>query len=367
MAERDTAPEPRDRKPEPRVRRRPGRAGGVALFLAVMAIALVVVIAVSAWGLLLRPWSDVPAGRTVAFVVDQGDSTQEIAVALAEAGVISNPNMFRLQSRLAGADGRLRAGSYDLVSGMPIPDIIERLRQGPPVAYTTVTIPEGFVIEQIAERVEVQTGIPSEEFAALANGGIEEFPDRTYLADVHEGSLEGYLFPKTYRVKEGSDARDVIEMMLDQFELEMDNVDTTYTEQRGLSLHELVTIASMIESEARVPEERALISSVIYNRLDVPMRLEICATIEYVVPGNRLRLSEEDLAVESPYNTYRNDGLPPGPISNPGLASLQAASAPADTEYIFYVLTGTDGSHTFATNIDDFLAAKQKSKEVFGE
>ena len=144
-------------------------------------------------------------------------------------------------------------------------------------------------------------------------------------------------------------------------------MDTAGAEERGLDLHELVTVASMIEREARVAEERELISSVIYNRLDQGMRLEIDATIEYVLPGNRFRLRNSDLEIDSPYNTYRNAGLPPGPISNPGLASLQAAAAPADTDYLYYVLTGTDGSHTFATNVDDFLAAKRLSKEVFGQ
>jgi UPF0755 protein len=339
----------------------------VALFLGVVAIALAIVLLVSGWGLLLRPWNDVPAGQPVQIEVAQGATTKEIAIQLAETGVIPNPNMFRLQSRLSGADGELRAGVYDLVSGMPNADIIERLRQGPPVAYTTVTIPEGFVIEQIAERLEVQAGIPADEFVALANGGIEEFPDREYLEYVHEGSLEGYLFPKTYRIKEGSSARAVIEMMLDQFELEMESVDTTYAEEKGIFLHELVTLASMIEREARVAEEREIISSVIYNRLEKGMRLEIDATIEYVLPGNRFRLRNSDLEIDSPYNTYKVAGLPPGPIANPGLAALQAAAAPADTEYVYYVLTGTDGSHTFATNVDDFLAAKERSKEVFGQ
>ncbi len=367
MTAQNTSPAPRERGSNTRVRRRPGRAGGVAVFLGVVVVALVVVLAISVWGLLLRPWNDVPSGQPVQIEVAPGASTKEIAIMLAETGVISNPNMFRLQSRAAGADGELRAGVYDLVSGMPNADIIERLRQGPPVAYTTVTIPEGFVIEQIAERFEVQVGIPADEFTALAHGGIAEFPDREYLEFAYEGSLEGYLFPKTYRVKEGSNARDVIEMMLDQFELEMEDVDTTYAEQQGVYLHELVTVASMIEREARVAEERELISSVIYNRLDQGMRLEIDATIEYVLPGNRFRLRNSDLEIDSPYNTYKTAGLPPGPIANPGLASLQAAAAPADTEYLYYVLTGTDGSHTFATNVDDFLAAKRLSKEVFGQ
>jgi UPF0755 protein len=367
MGTREVDPTPRERTERERVKRSPSRAGGVAAFVGVVVLLLIVVLAVSVWGFILRPWSDAEPGNPVQIEIAQGSTTNEIAEKLAETGVVANPNMFRIQARMAGADGELKAGVYDLVTGMPASDVIDQLQSGPKVKYATVTIPEGYVIEQIAERVEEQTGIPAEEFTALANGGTAEFPDRAYLEYAYEGSLEGYLFPKTYRVKEGSTARDVIEMMLDQFEEEIERVDLAQAQQQGMTLHEVVTLASMIEREAAVPEERTLISSVIYNRLAEGMRLEIDATIEYVLPGNRFRLKNSDLEVDSPYNTYRNAGLPPGPISNPGLASLQAAAQPAQSEYLFYVLTGKDGSHTFATNVDEFLEAKRLSKEVFGQ
>jgi len=155
-------------------------------------------------------------------------------------------------------------------------------------------------------------------------------------------------------------------MMLRQFDTEIASVDTTQATRRGLSFNDLVVLASMIERESKLDEERPLVSSVIHNRLAKNMLLEIDATIEYVLPGNRFRLRNSDLRIDSPYNTYRRKGLPPGPISNPGLASLKAAAAPADTEYLYYVLTGKDGSHTFAETKAEFLIAKQKSKEVFG-
>ena len=332
----------------------------------VVVLLLALVIGVSFWGLFLRPASDVPPGQPVQIEIPQGSSTAEIGQLLADIGVVGNANRFRYEARSMGADGELRAGVYDLSTGSEYDDVIELLRRGPESVYVEVTIPEGFVIEQIAERVEAETGISASEFLALARGGVTEFPDYPFLASGYEGSLEGYLFPKTYRIKEGAGARDVIITMLEQYKKEMDSVDTTYSQQRGVSTHELVTIASMIEREAQLASERELISSVIYNRIAKGMRLEIDATIEYVLPGNRFRLTNQDLELDSPYNTYRNAGLPPGPIANPGLASLQAAARPAQTEYIYYVLTGTDGSHTFTTNYDDFQVAKQKSKEVFG-
>jgi len=367
MAER-TDPRPR-RKDDTRVRTpRRGKAGAVVAVLVSVVLLLGAAAAVSVWGLLLRPAVEVASGRPVQVSIPSGASTAEIGELLAREGVVRNANMFRVQTRLLEADGELRAGIYDFTTGMDYEPVIEQLQAGPPIVYVDVTIPEGYVVEQIAERVAENTGISAEEFVTLAkSGGVTEFPGRPYLESVYQGSLEGYLFPKTYRIKEGTTAREVIEMMLDQFEREIAQVDIGAVEEAGLSLHELVTIASMIEREARVADERPLISSVIHNRLEQGTRLEIDATIEYVLPGNRFRLSNEDLQLESPYNTYRNAGLPPGPIANPGLASLQAAADPAETDYIYYVLTAEDGSHTFAATYEEFLAAKEKSKEVFGE
>jgi UPF0755 protein len=356
--------------PEREYGRRPRSRARVGVALALLGLVVVLVAATAAgswWYVFVRSAvPDVASGQPVQIEIAQGASTAAIAEQLAAAGVVPNANRFRLESRRAGADGQLRAGVYDLQTGMTYDQVIAELRAGPAISYVTVTIPEGWVIEEIAERVERDTGIPAAEFEALANGGYDEFP-REYLRDVPEGSLEGYLFPKTYRVEEESTARDVIEMMLDQFETELVDVDVAASEARGFSLHELVTMASIIERETKVAEERELVSSVIHNRLEEGMRLQVDATIEYLLPGTRFRLTNDDLQIDSPYNTYRNSGLPPGPISNPGLASLKAAAAPADTEYIYYVLTDPDGSHTFTVTYQEFLRAKELSKEVFGQ
>jgi UPF0755 protein len=156
-------------------------------------------------------------------------------------------------------------------------------------------------------------------------------------------------------------------MMLDQFDRELAGVDIDRAAAVGLNLNQLVTLASMIERESRLDSERPLISSVIYNRLRTDSFLKIDATIQYVLGNNRFRLTNQDIKIDSPYNTYTRKGLPPGPISSPGLKSLEAAAAPADTQLLYYVLTGKDGSHTFTTNLADFLVAKKKSKKVFGE
>ena len=335
---------------------------------AALCAALVLIVLAAAWMTTREKDGRNGSGSAVQIEIKPGSSTAEIARKLASARVIDNAVTFRVRARILGADDRLKPGVYDLRSGMRDASVLEALSDGPPVAYVTVTIPEGFVIDQIAERFDKQAGIPEREFTALAKTGAVQFAgDHAYLTGAYKGSLEGYLFPKTYRVREGSSAREVIGLMLDQFDKEMARVDTDAATARGLNLNQLVTLASMIERESRIDSERPLVSSVIHNRLKTDSFLKIDATIQYVLGNNRFRLTNQDTRIDSPYNTYTRKGLPPGPIANPGLKSLQAAANPAETELLYYVLTGKDGSHTFTTNLADFLAAKRKSKRVFGE
>jgi UPF0755 protein len=340
----------------------------LAVLAAVLVLALVGLLFTAGWLALFGKASGRGSGAAVQIEIKPRTGTAEIARKLESAGVIRNATLFRLLARLKRADGALKPGVYDLAVGMSIASALDVLKAGPPEAYVTVTIPEGFVIDQIAERLEKQAGIPRAELTNLARNGAPQFTkDHPYLASVYKDSLEGYLFPKTYRIKKGSSAREVIEMMLDQFDKEIAQVSVEKAMARGMTLNRLVTLASMIERESRLDSERPLVSSVIYNRLRTNSYLKIDATIQYVLGDNRFRLTNADTRIDSPYNTYRHKGLPPGPISNPGLKSLQAAAEPADTQLLYYVLTGKDGSHTFTTNFAEFEAAKKKSKQVFGE
>lgn len=332
---------------------------------AVIFILLVLLPALGVWQLLLASDTKVEPGQSVTVEIPSGAGSARIAESLAASGVIDNAAMFRLRARLLGIDGQFKPGRYEFETGMSYGAVEARLVSGPAIEYSTVTIPEGFTVEQIAERLEGETGIPADEFTTLASRGAERFAGRhPYLEGVYAGSLEGFLFPETYRIAEGASASDVIELMLGQFDREFATIDRSSPPASELSVAEFVTLASMIEREARRGEERPLVASVIYNRLERGMRLQIDATIEYVIKQDRPRLLERDLAVDSPYNTYRHGGLPPGPIANPGLASLQAAAAPADTEYLYYVLTGLDGSHTFTVTYEEFLRAVERSREV---
>lgn len=306
--------------------------------------------------------ADVPSGQPVHVSIPAGASTAEIARTLADARVIDSALLFRIQARLDEADGKLKAGEYDLATGMPYDLVLNRLVAGPTVAAVTVTIPEGFTARQVAERLAAQAGVPADEIQALVTSGAGEFvAEHPYLDGVYGGSLEGFLFPATYTIKEGTSAREIVEMMLDTFDRRVADVDLSYARSRRLDLNDVVVIASILEREAQLPEEFPLVSSVIYNRLARPMRLQLCATVLYTMPEGTTKLTNADTQVSTPYNTYMRDGLPVGPISNPGLAALTAAAAPAKTGYYYYVLTGSDGSQTFTKTYDEFLAAKAKA------
>jgi UPF0755 protein len=209
-----------------------------------------------------------------------------------------------------------------------------------------LTIPEGYRLTQIAERVREELRISSEQFNRAVAQGDWSLPP--YLPDEAE-SVEGFLFPETYEFRaEGTTATDVIDRLIDQFGAVAEDLPWDNAEALGVTPYEVVTIASMIEEEARVAEERAVIAGVIYNRLQSGMTLGIDATLLYDDPTPDGQLSFSDLEYDSPYNTRIYGGLPPTPISSPGLASLQAALEPAETEFFFYVLCGEDGHHEFA-------------------
>jgi UPF0755 protein len=336
-----------------------------AILVAAAAVVIAAALAIGTWDLLFRPESALPGGQGVRVVISSDAPSADIARILAEHGVVADSLMFRIRARLAGADGRFQAGTYDLTTGMTYEDAIATLKRGSDTVHRTLTVPEGWTVDQIAARVGTLTGVSAKEFASFAKTAAQDpalLAKYPFLRYDKTPSLEGYLFPKTYQVKSGASAREIVEMMLAQFGREIAAVDMTVPRAHGLDPHQVVTMASMIEREARIPTERQLVASVIYNRLALDMPLEIDATVLYVV-GYKTRLLNRDLAVNSPYNTYIVHGLPPGPIASPGLASLEAACSPASTGYLYYVRTGKDGSHTFTATKAEFLAAKEQAKK----
>jgi UPF0755 protein len=292
----------------------------------------------------------------VAFTVEPGTSGEDVVSELHDLGVVRCGGIVgRILLRETGKADSIRSGSYTLSTNMTLDEAVEILSTPPPAAPTVrLTIPEGYRLTQIAERVHEELGLDEERFLALAQG--EDLSLDPYLP---AGSgTEGFLFPETYRFSKDTTAKDVIERLLDQFATEAEGLDWGKAKALGVSEYEIVVIASMIEREAAVASDRAKISAVIYNRLAEGMPLGIDATVGYIDPDPSNGLTVSDFEIDSPYNTRLNAGLPPTPIASPGIASLRAALAPADVPYLYYVLCGNDGAHRFSVSYDRFLADK---------
>lgn len=287
-------------------------------------------------------------------LVRKGSSTAAIARTLAESGVVRSPLGFRVAAKLLRADGHLKAGEYSLSPGWSPARIVEVLRSGHVVKYR-VTIPEGYTVKQIAQALSAQGLVDEDEFISMALHKASEFSEILGFEPA-QGSLEGYLFPDTYYFDKTMTVRQIIQTMVSRF-VEVVVPEYVSSGERKFTLHQIVTLASIIEKEAVLDEDRPRISAVFRNRLDRGMRLQSCATVEYALGQRKQHLTEEDLAVDSPFNTYRAAGLPPGPISSPGLASIKAALNPADEDYLYFVARG-DGGHVFSTNFKDHVNAK---------
>jgi UPF0755 protein len=350
----DLEESPQDLVPMRHGHRSRRRAGwGLTVGVAVLLVLAGLVVA----GMRYYDWCQRASGpRTpVTFEVAEGASGGQIVDALHEQGVVRCGTVTKWLLRRSGLESRFRAGSFELTTNMTPDEAFEALTTPPePVPTIRLTVPEGFRVTQTAERVEEDLGIPAPRFLAAAERGDWSIPP--YLPP-DAVSLEGFLFPETYEFVEGdTTARDVIRRMLDQFALESETLSWDNADDLGVTPYEIVIIASMIEEEAKLPQERALIAGVIYNRLREGMVLGIDATLLYDDPTPDGQLSSSDLEHDSPYNTRINGGLPPTPIASPGRASLEAALNPADTEFFYYVLCGEDGHHEFGVTEADHAA-----------
>jgi UPF0755 protein len=338
----------------------------VGALLGLVAI-LAVAAGIAGWWLLLRVENPQTPGTPVNVVVKKGSSAANIAEQLAKAGVVDNAMMFRVRARDSEFASKFKPGAYAFATGMPYDLVFEKLAAGPEIVYIDFTIPEGYTAKQVAERVAAKTGISQDELTRLMTTGAPEFAaQHPYLVGAYGGSLQGFLFPKTYRIKKGASAKSVVEMMLDQFDKELAGIDLSYAKSKNLTVTDVAIIASIVERESQIDREFPMVSSVIYNRLHSKMRLQMCSTVLCTMPEGTKVLTNSDTAKKTPFNTYQLSGLPAGPICNPGLKALDAAAHPDQTKYLYFVLTGKDGSQTFATNEADFLKAKAKYKQVFG-
>jgi UPF0755 protein len=301
-----------------------------------------------------------PAAATI--TVDPGDGARAIGDKLAAAGVIDSPRRFETLVALFGYEANLAAGDYDFEAGLTTTEIIERIRAGI-TAPLVVTIPEGLRIEEIAERLDDEGILPAVDFLIATR--IPANWEGTSAAGRPAGvSIEGYLFPSTYRFSARATGDAVVRAMLERFDDQISPEIEAAIRASGRTLHDVLTIASIVEREAALAGERATIASVFWNRVRDVIALQADPTVQYAIaaePANVLAfgywkpvLEAADLTYSSLFNTYVVIGLPPTPIAAPGLASILAAVEPATTEFLYFVSRG-DGSHVFAATFGEHL------------
>ncbi|WP_072329447.1 MULTISPECIES: endolytic transglycosylase MltG [unclassified Paenibacillus] len=302
-----------------------------------------------------------PSDTPVRVALPAGTGVGELAHELQRKGLVRDARLFTYYVKYKGEGGRFQAGEYDMQPGLTPDEIIAKLNRGETAkeAGLRLTVPEGFTFRQIAEKLQ-QSGMDpaafeaaAAKFVAPAGSAAAGIPANPNL----KARLEGYLYPDTYEWKKDASPDELIATMTAQLDKRLQELPQGWRqamEARGLTLHQTLTVASLIEREVAIPEERALVSGVIHNRLKQNKQLEIDATIQYLFDKQKERLYEKDLQVDSPYNTYLNRGLPPGPIASPSIASIQAAIYPQETTYLFYV-TKKDGSrkHLFAETFEE--------------
>ena len=290
--------------------------------------------------------------------IPNGANTKDVSQILYQKGLIRSEWAFVYYARIHKADGSLKAGEFYITPNLSAGAILELLKSGATATYN-VTIPEGYNTKQIAEVFSKKKLINYYRFMDIVANGRFDY-DFLQGAPTGEKRLEGFLFPDTYKIEIGTKEEDIINMMLQRFQKENTPELRAKAKALNLSVRQVVTLASIIEREAKTAEDRPLVSAVFHNRLKINMKLESCATVQYIIGDpNKKVLSYKDIAVISPYNTYKNPGLPAGPIASPGKASLVAAINPANVKYLYFVAK-PDGSNQFSNTAKEHEAAKKK-------
>lgn len=356
--------------PIPQVRKRPSF---LKIFLIVLMVLLVVGAGTAYFGWTwyqaqLQPVSDSP--QQILVNVPQGASSAAVGEILAEAGVINNSTVFRIWLRYQELDGKIQAGEYVLNPAQSLAEIVDKLVQGDVHReILRFTIPEGLFLTDIAARLAEQEIVDEERFLELV-ADTSLWQDYWFVQELPEGMetpLEGYLFPETYEIDAQVEDREelIIAKLLNQFEKVFTQEMRERAEELDMTVHEVVTLASIVEKEAVVNHERPLIAGVFHNRLGISMPLQSCATVNYVLGDFSIRyLSDEQLKTPSPYNTYQNQGLPPGPIAGAGRSAIESVLWPEETGYHFFVAKDDgSGEHYFADTFAEHQRNIKKARE----
>lgn len=288
--------------------------------------------------------------------IKSGLSVRAIADTLEKRGIITDADDFIFTTKLFKNSARLKAGQYDFSTTLSSYHAMKILVAGN-YSSTRVVIPEGMTSYEIASLLRKKTDIDSSRFIDLVF-------DRRFIASlgIKSNSLEGYLFPNTYDFEWGINEEAIIKILVKEFQRNFSDSLSNHVFEKGWTVHQILTLASIIEGEAMVDSERAMVSAVYYNRLKQGILLQADPTIQYIIPDGPRRLLRKDLAIDSPYNTYLHPGLPPGPVNNPGLKSILAAINPAHVAYLYLVAKG-DGSHIFSRTLREHQIAKQRFDE----
>ena len=321
----------------------------------ILLLTLVVVILFSS-GIILF-WSQNNQHSVIKVTVEPGATLMHIANVLYDKDIISNKQTFQLAVRLMGRERKIPIGTFNLVNAKSNYDIINQIVYGAP-EVKKVRILEGWNINQIAGHLSKEMNLDSTKITLLCN-------DSNFVRSngINESSLEGYLFPDTYFFYVGDKPKSILKHLIKMNKSFWTKNHLLQSKKLNLSKHQVLTLASIIEGEAIYDSERAKISAVYHNRLNIGMRLQADPTIQYIIPDSPRRLLNKDLKIKSPYNTYLNWGLPPGPINSPGKNSILAALYPEENDFLYFVATG-DGYHTFTTNKKDHNKAKRKLQKL---
>lgn len=297
-------------------------------------------------------------GESVKVTIPARANMRVAAESLAKAGVISHPKMFRIYAAARRSDRIIKAGTYALHKDAGWNYVLDELRTGKAIVHI-VTIPEGFSLAQIDAQLTAKLGQPADSFeAAVRDTAL------LHRLDIPTETAEGYLFPDTYTFGDGTTQRTAVETMVRRFEQIWKPEWTARLDTLHLSRNDVMALASIVEKEAKVPEERPVIAAVYLNRLRAGMLLQADPTVQYSLGKHVARVYYKDLDVDSPYNTYKHKGLPPGPIASPGRASIEAALYPANVPYVYFVAF-PDGHHEFRASLKEHEKAKAEARKAW--
>ena len=289
--------------------------------------------------------------RSIQVKIREGISTAEIADKLAERGVIKSKLKFRILARLRGYDDKLRPGSYSFTADMDDDEVFAKLLTGEK-RLIQFTIPEGFGVKEIAERLQNLDLADKAEFLKAAT----DFAPYEYMKKRENVfyAAEGFLFPDTYAVESDMEVAEILDLMAGTLNKKLTMSMRKQAEAMGLSIYDLITLASLVEREVRFPEDRPIVAQVLLKRLKLNMPLQTDATLQYLMETPKEEVSIEDTQIDSPYNTYQHTGLPPGPIANPGMAAIEAVLHPAETDYLYFVADRRGHNH-YANTYEEHL------------